>query len=337
MSSYKIIVNKKYDNSIFLDWFSLIFVLMTLANYISDLLYRYECVIVPNFGGFVTNEISAKVNHFTHTFHAPSKQLSFNAHLQNNDGLLVNYVASAEKISYSKALEVIEGEVALWKSTIATEEFEIENIGSLHLSTEGKYIFEPLNTVNYLTSSFGMSSYVSPAVKRIEYKEKVKQLETVAPIIPSEENKRKTPAFLKYAATAAIIFALGSVGWNQYQNIEYSNLVADAEQQQQKVDKTIQEATFIIENPLPTITLNVTKETFNYHVIAGAFREPANAEKKLNQLIKKGFKAKILGVNKWNLTQVSYGSFNSKNEAINSLNSIKKSESKDAWLLVKEY
>ncbi|MFD1292983.1 SPOR domain-containing protein [Lutibacter holmesii] len=310
---------------------------MTLANYISDLLYRYECVIVPNFGGFVTNEISAKVNHFTHTFYAPSKQLSFNAHLQNNDGLLVNYVASAENISYANALEVIEGEVALWKSTIANEEFEIENIGSFHLSAEGKYIFEPMNTVNYLTSSFGMNSYVSPAVKRIEYKEKVAQLDTVTPIIPLKENKRKTPAFIKYAATAAIIFALGSVGWNQYQTNEYNNLVADAELQQQKVDKTIQEATFIIENPLPTITLNVTKETFNYHVIAGAFREPANAEKKVKELVKKGFNAKILGVNKWNLTQVSYGSFNAKNDAINALNTIKKSESKDAWLLVKEY
>lgn len=320
-----------------MDWFSLIFVIMTLANYISDLLYRYECVIVPNFGGFVTNEVSAKVNHFTHTFYAPSKQLSFNAHLQNNDGLLVNYVASAENISYSKALEVIEGEIALWKSTIAKEEFEIENIGSFQLSAEGKYIFEPLSTVNYLTSSFGMDSYVSPAIKRVEYKQKIKQLETVAPILPSEENKRKTPIFIKYAATAAIIFALGTVGWKQYQNIEHNNLVANAEQQQQMVNKTIQEATFIIENPLPTITLNVTKETFNYHVIAGAFREHENAEKKLNELVKKGFNAKILGVNKWNLTQVAYGSFNSKNEAINSLNAIKKSESKDAWLLVKKH
>ena len=26
---------------------------MTLANYINDLLYRYDCVIVPDFGGFV--------------------------------------------------------------------------------------------------------------------------------------------------------------------------------------------------------------------------------------------------------------------------------------------
>jgi len=71
-------------------------------------------------------------------------------------------------------------------------------------------------------------------------------------------------------------------------------------------------------------------------VVAGAFRDPINAEKKLNELVKKGYKAKILGVNKWNLTEVSYLSTNSKNEAINTLNKIKRTISKDAWLLVKE-
>jgi hypothetical protein len=310
---------------------------MTLATYISDLLYRYECVIVPNFGGFVTNEISAKVNHFTHTFYAPSKQLTFNSHLQNNDGLLANYIASAEKISYSKALDFIKKEIDSWNISLANEELELKNIGSIHINNEDKLIFEPSNATNYLTSSFGLNSYVSPAVKRITYKEEVKQLETIAPILPSEENKRKTPLFIKYAAAAVIMFAIGTVGWKEYQKFEYNNLVAQSELQQQKVEKTIQEATFVISNPLPAITLNVTKETFRYHIVAGAFREPVNAEKKLEQLLQKGFNAKILGINKWNLTQVSYDSFNSKREAINKLNSIKKSDSKDAWLLVKEY
>lgn len=311
---------------------------MTLANYISDLLYRYECVIIPNFGGFITNNISAKVNHFTHVFHAPSKELSFNSHLKNNDGLLANYISTCQNISYEKALSFIDKEINDWNTTLAYDELELENIGALNLTKEGILIFEPSLTVNYLTSSFGLSSYVSPAVKRIAYKEQVEQLEKVAPVIPLEqETSRKTPTFIKYAATAAIVFALGTVGWNQYNKMEYNNLVAKAEQQQQKVEKTIQEATFIIENPLPAITLNIAKETQNYHVVAGAFREPANAEKKLQQLIEKGYSARILGVNKWNLTQVSYGSFNSKNEAINSLNKIKKTESKDAWLLVKAY
>ena len=310
---------------------------MTIAKYISDLLYRYECVIVPGFGGFVSNEISAKVNHFTHTFYAPSKQLTFNSHLKNNDGLLANYIASAENISYSKAIEIINKEVESWKSSLKNEELEVENIGSFSINKESNYIFEPANSINYLMASFGLSSYVSPAIKRISYKEKVAQLETIAPVLPSEENKRKTPAFIKYAAAAVIIFALGTLGIKEYQKIEYQKLIVQAEQQQQKVEKSIQEATFVISNPLPTITLNLTKETFNYHVIAGAFREPGNAEKKLQQLKDKGFDAKILGLNKWNLTQVSYASFNSKNDAINRLNAIKKTESNDAWLLVKEY
>ena len=310
---------------------------MTLATYISDLLYRYECVIIPNFGGFVTNEISAQINHFTHTFYAPSKQLTFNSQLQNNDGLLANYIASAKSISYSEALDFIGAEIKSWNQALINEELELENIGSLHLNKEHKLIFEPTKTVNYLTSSFGLNSYVSPAVKRIDYIQKVTQLKTIAPVIPSEENKRKTPAFIKYAAAAAIVFAIGTVGWKEYQTFEYNNLVAKTELQQQNVEKTIQEATFVISNPLPTITLNITKETFKYHIVAGAFREPVNAEKKLQQLLQKGFNAKILGVNKWNLTQVSYESFNSRRDAINNLNSIKKSESKDAWLLVKEY
>jgi hypothetical protein len=310
---------------------------MTLTKYISDLLYRHECVIVPDFGGFVTNEISAKVNHYTHTFYPPSKQLTFNAHIQHNDGLLANYIASSKSISYSEAILFIEKEVLLWKSTLKQEELELENIGSLVLNSDGNYEFDPTSKVNYLVSSFGLDSYVSPAIKRITYKEKVRELETIAPILPAEETKRKTPAFLKYAATAAIIFAVGSFGWNQYNTFEYNKLVSNAEAQQEKVEKTIQEATFVIKNPLPAITLNVTKQTFNYHVVAGAFREPSNAEKKLQQLLKKGYNARILGVNKWNLTQVSYGSFNSKNEALTSLKKIKESESKDAWLLVKQY
>lgn len=309
---------------------------MRLATYISDLLYRYECVIVPNFGGFVTNEISAKISS-THTFYAPTKQLTFNSHLQNNDGLLANYIAESNNIPYSNALEILESEIKNWKLQLKTEELELEGIGSFQLNNEGKLIFEPTNTVNYLTSSFGLNSYVSPAVKRVEYKEKVRQLETIAPIIPSEENRSKTPLFIKYAASAAILFALGTVGWIEYTKMEYNKLVVEAQIQQEKVEKSIQEATFVISNPLPAITLNVAKETFNYHIIAGAFRDTSNAEKKLQQLINKGYDAKILGTNKWNLTQVAYGSFHEENDAINKLNEIHRTESQDAWLLVQEF
>ncbi|MCF6182654.1 SPOR domain-containing protein [Lutibacter sp.] len=305
---------------------------MTLAKYISDLLYRYDCVIVPNFGGFVANKISAKVNHYTHTFYAPTKQLTFNAHLKNNDGLLANYIATAKSITYVNAVRFIETEVAKWQTALSQEELELENIGNLYKNEDNAIIFEPVYTINYLTSSFGLDNYVSPAIKRFIEKNKA-----VIPIHRAENSKEKTPAFIKYAAAAVLVFALGTVGWKQYQNYTYNNLVAQSELQQQKVDKTIQEATFIISNPLPAITLNVAKKTHNYHIIAGAFREPTNATKKLRQLLKKGYHAKILGINKWNLTQVAYESFDSRRDAINKLNAIRRTDSKDAWLLIQEY
>ena len=73
--------------------------MMTIANYLKDLLYRYDCVIVPNFGGFVTNRISARIDADSNTFYPPTKEVGFNSHLTHNDGLLANYIASSENIS----------------------------------------------------------------------------------------------------------------------------------------------------------------------------------------------------------------------------------------------
>jgi hypothetical protein len=48
---------------------------MQLETYISDLLYRYDCVTVPQFGAFLTNRVSAKVHDSTHTFYPPKKSV----------------------------------------------------------------------------------------------------------------------------------------------------------------------------------------------------------------------------------------------------------------------
>ena len=322
-------LQKRNPSSLFI-----IFVIMRLATYISNLLYRYECVIVPEFGGFITNITSAKMNSFTHTFHPPSKQITFNSHLKNNDGLLANYIAFVENITFLKAVSIIKQEVDIWNQTLKNESVEISKIGFISLNKEGKLLFEPTSSENYLTSSFGLTSYSSPAIKRLAYLEKAKNLQ---PIVPLQVQKRKTPIFLKYAASAAILFALGSFGWGAYNENQYQQQILAEQQQQKEIDQKIQHATFVIENPLPIITLNVVKEINNYHIIAGAFRNSLNADKKVQQLIKKGFEAQILGINKWGLTQVSFASFNSKNSALQSLRAIKKSESSDAWLLVQKF
>ena len=300
---------------------------MTLTNYINDLLYRYDCVIVPNFGGFVTNAVSAKVNHFSHTFYPPTKQITFNSHLTNNDGLLANYIASSEDISFEKATQKIADVVNGWNIQLQTESVIIGKAGNLSLNDEQQITFEPNATSNYLTETFGMSALSSPAIKRLEYKA---QVEKLAPVIA----QKKSNGFIKYAAAAAIVFTVGIFGWNGYQTNQLQEQYA---KQQQAVEKKIQSATFVIDNPLPTIQLNVSKETpKNFHIVAGAFEFHENAEKKLKQLKAKGFKAEIIGKNKWGLTQVIYSSHETRTEAYKSLKDIRYNVSEDAWLLIKK-
>ena len=300
---------------------------MILTNYINDLLYRYDCVIVPDFGGFVTNAISAKVNHFSHTFYPPTKQITFNSHLINNDGLLANYIASSENVSFEKANQKIAAIVKSWNTQLQTESVVIDKVGSLSLNSEQQITFEPNIASNYLTETFGMNSLSSPAIKRLEYKA---QVEKFVPVVA----QKKTNGFIKYAAAAAIVFTVGLFGWNQY---ETNQLQEQYAKQQQAVEKKIQSATFVIDNPLPTIQLNVSKETpKNFHIVAGAFEFHENAEKKLKQLKAKGFKAEIIGKNKWGLTQVIYSSHETRTEAYKDLANIRYNVSEDAWLLIKK-
>jgi hypothetical protein len=283
---------------------------------------------VPNFGGFVTNRIGAKINQITHTFYPPTKQISFNSNLKHNDGLLANHIASSEKISFEKAVTAISLSITAWNKDLQSKPVQLNNLGSFSLNTEKKIVFEPLNDVNYLTESFGLSNIENLAINR------PKQLiKPFAPVV-KEKQTTKIPAFIKYAATAAILLTLGFAVYSGSQENKQKEIIAS---QQKEFQKKIQTATFVISNPLPTINLNVVKEISKpYHIIAGAFQFPENAKKKMNQLKKKGFDSNIVGVNKWGLTQVSFSSFANRTEATNALYKIQDRISEDAWLLIKK-
>ncbi|WP_047549435.1 SPOR domain-containing protein [Psychroserpens sp. Hel_I_66] len=309
---------------------------MQLENYISDLLYRYDCVIVPHFGAFLTHRVSAKINETTPTFYPPKKVLSFNEQLQTNDGLLANYIAEIEKVPYLVAVERIAKHVKSIKSyLIEGETIALQNIGELILNTEGHINFEPSHNINYLTDAFGLSQFSSTKITREVYKETVEEVEKAIPITITPE-KRKSRPYLKYAAIALIALTVaGFAGSNYYGNqIDSHNQIAQEEANDQ-LDAKVQEATFIISNPLPAATLQVEKVTGNYHIVAGAFRVEANSDKKVEQLKAKGFKARKIGVNRYGLHEVVYSSYTDRIEALNALRNIKRTQNRDAWLLVK--
>ena len=303
---------------------------MILTNSINDLLYRYNCVIIPDFGGFVTNKIGASIHESSNTFYPPAKQITFNSHLKINDGLLTNYIASSENISFEKAANLVAVCIVKWKKEIETNPIQIGAIGVLNLNEKKQIIFEPNTKANYLVASFGLSSVVSKPINSNK-----RQVKTFIPIV-EKGDKKGIPTFIKYAATAAILLTLSFVGTNLYKQDKQQTILAN---QEKALTKKIQTATFVISNPLPTIKLNVVKEETvvnHFHVVAGAFQFPLNAEKKVKQLKRLGYNASILGVNKWGLIEVAFNSYANRNAATNNLYKIQASVSKDAWLLIKK-
>ena len=310
---------------------------MQLETYISDLLYRYDCVTVPEFGAFLTQRVSAKVHESTHTFYPPKKVLSFNEQLQQNDGLLANYIAEVEKIPYATALNKVSKQIKSIKSFLVEgETIQLKNIGELVLNADGKIQFDPSNHINYLTDAFGLSHFTSTDINREVYKETVETLEENTPIVLTPE-KRSSRNWLKYAAAAVILLGLGGfLGTKYYSNsIEKHNQLAH-EQANEQLDAKVQEATFVISNPLPAATLSLEKQSGNYHIVAGAFRIEANSEKKVNQLRDKGYKARKIGVNRYGLHEVAYASFETREEAQRELYKIRREHNRDAWLLIKK-
>lgn len=318
---------------------------MKIENYIAQLLYRYQCVTVPGFGAFLTEIQSAKLNESTNSFFPPTKMISFNGYLKNNDGLLANHIAQAEKTSYGFAVSAIAFEVVSWKKTLEENGVvTLKNIGEIRYNADQKMVFTPNDQTNFLTNSFGLSPFVSPLVKKENFERKIEEIsEGDAISLYENEEGRTTNPLLKYAAILVLGLGItGSIGYPLYQNqIAAKTLVVESSVQK-KVENKIQEATFFIQNPMPAVTLSVdttnvetaVEKTMPYHIMAGAYRSEKNARKAYNQLVKDGYEARMLGENKHGLFPVLYGSYATMAEAEKAQKEIQKGENPDAWILV---
>ena len=311
---------------------------MIIEHHIAQLLYRYPCVTIPNFGAFLTETISANIQESNQTFYAPKKVIFFNVNIKNNDGLLANHMVTSDKILYSDALIAIDKQVNQWKELLHNNEILLfKNIGSISRNNDGNLFFEPSENVNFLTDSFGLSSYVSPVIKR-----EVKKEFQIEPVNHEPElvyeTRNYVNSYLKYAAILLVSVGGAAFAYASYVNneeLKETRLVQN--EVQAAVTTKIQEATFFIENPLvPTVkTSNIS--TFPFHIMAGAFRNENNANLELKNLISKGFKARILPKNSQDLFPVVYGSFVTYTEAQHQLTDIQNSINTEAWLLMAEY
>lgn len=311
---------------------------MNTEKHLMALLYRYQCVIVPNFGAFLTDIKSSYYNEEEKTFFPPQKQVSFNVNIKHNDGLLANHIALEEGISYELAVEEIQTTINSWNTELnAYAYLQVGGIGHFKLNSEGSLVFTPVNTNNYLATSFGLSNVIATSISRVT----ANVIQESAPVIQLNPKKRTKYNVVKYAAVFTLFAGISSVlVKDAYSAYVDDQTFAIEKSVQSKLQNHIQEATFVIEPNIPALSLatrEIQEEQINtpYHIVASAYRSSENASKAVNQLKAKGFEdASFLGKTRHGMFPVLYGSYQTQEEAQLELKKIHKSINNDAWILV---
>ena len=201
---------------------------MRISKYISDLLFQYECVVIPDFGGFITKEIPAEINPVQHNFSPPSKEIVFNIHLKTNDGLLVNHIAHSENISYNESKSRIENFARKCRvELINGKRINFQNVGFLFLNDNDEIVFRQDVKNNYLADSFGLTSFISPPIKRISPTEKIGKRFKDRKNIPIKKNFRKAAKWGSLVLPLLVIFVWGFLNVNSVKNFydNYAQLI----------------------------------------------------------------------------------------------------------------
>ena len=289
---------------------------MEINQYIKELLLLNDCVIIPEFGGFVANYKPATIEN--NQFFAPTKEIAFNNKLISNDGLLISFISETEGTDYFSAKQKLDSFVEETNLNLErNRNVYFEGIGYLHYDSRENLLFEPQVKQNLLVESFGLQNFSYEKLYQRHIPKPAFKIEHQEPI-PIIFQKRKLK---KLIVAIPLLMAMALIPMKN--NKEYLS----------KSDMGMWEAllqsapSVSIQTPEPKTAEYVANSAiqeqtqFNYFIIGGSFRSEENAEKYIQQLKVQGYNGQNLGVFK-GLHRIAMKGFTTMEEAQKELNSL---------------
>ncbi len=263
---------------------------------IKDLILLHDCVIIPEFGGFVTNYKPAKISNSN--FLPPSKAINFNNKLKFNDGLFVNYLAKQAGINYMDASKKVKLLVQEINYHLADgERVSIDEIGDLFYNENDQLIFEPAQDNKLNLDAYGLSrfQYESLYAKKLSRTVSPENRDAVEVIFQNRSLKK-----VLIGVPLMIALSFFPIKDNK-ENILQSDLSVLTEMMAPA------EPAQVVETEIIPVSQEVTAED-RFFIIGGSFRSSENAERFLQQKLDEGFEAKNLGLIK-GLNYIALGGF----------------------------
>lgn len=171
--------------------------MQNIIEHIETLLLKHDCVIVPNFGGFIANQELAHIVADKNLFVPTAKKIGFNVQLTYNDGLLAQSIMQTDFLSYEQAMKLITQEVQTISDALKTNrKVALGKVGTLLLNELNTIVFEPNDSFVVSPENYGLTSFsFAPLNNKIE-------------VDFSTQVSAKKVSFSKYIliAAAAILF-----------------------------------------------------------------------------------------------------------------------------------
>ncbi len=314
--------------------------MLNLEKHISDLLYQYDCVIVPNLGGFVANNISAQLNENTGIFTPPGREIGFNKSLAHNDGLLINYISKCEKLSYEEVQDRLLKHINILKYQMTKgETLQFSNIGTLRADSQGNPYFTPDKNNAFATDSFGLSTFHFNTLEQDrEQNDRSRQL---------VRRTLQLKSVRQIAASITLILGLTFISPPIENTPDFSSFSDMIPQ----METPIQPASIIETNDVieEAIQSNNTNEETNalvngtlvinenkYFIIGGSFKYAKPAHDFIKKLNKRGIQSAEILFSEKGRYRVSLEAFTSKEDATLALNKYRRVNGySSAWLFTK--
>ena len=161
-----------------------------LTKHIEALLVENDCVILPQFGGFVTNHTPARWIEEEQTFLPPYRTIGFNSQLKINDGLLVQSYMLTHDATYPEANRLAEAAIEKLSQELYKEgQVELHGIGTLRRTIVGEYQFDPTENGVITPALYGLGAVEMKTLAMLEEERKQKP----APRVEVETKAIETP------------------------------------------------------------------------------------------------------------------------------------------------
>lgn len=185
-----------------------------ITSHIDFLMQKHDCVIIPDFGGFVLHREVASVAG-DGTINPPRVSVGFNPDLKYNDALLAESYMNVYSVSYDAAYCRIEDAVKKLNVVLGLHQpVQIGRLGTLQLGDDNHYNFTPnLQFSSYHPETFGLSSL---QLKRLV---DIHELQTISVATNKRTLYKQLFTGMSAAAAAVLVFFLASTPISENSNV----------------------------------------------------------------------------------------------------------------------